>query len=58
MFQNNVPEVQKGYIIQLKYFEMSFGVIMNCDWRTDISWYFSFIKVFVMIIWLIQIDLT
>ena len=55
MFQNNVPEVQKGYIIQLKYFKMSFGVILNCDY---ISWYFIFIKIFVMIIWLIQIDLT
>ena len=58
MFQNNVPEVQKGYVIQLKYFERSFGVILNCGWRTDISWYFIFIKIFVIIIWLIQIDLT
>ena len=58
MFQNNVPEVQKGYIIQLKYLKRSLEVILNHFWLTDISWYFIFIKIFVMIIWLIQIDLT
>ena len=61
MFQNNVPEVQLKYLkVIWGHFEflIAYRHLILYFLKASRSSYFIFIKIFVMIIWLIQIDLT